>query len=306
MRIAAVGPGAIGLAFAAAAAQARHDLVVCGRRPLPRMVVTLDAGPPVTIDAPLVTDPAALPDGPADLVLLAVKAHQTAGAAAWLERLCGPDTVVAVLQNGVQQRALVAPFAPAVAAEAILPVVVWCPATVEAPGAVRVRSEARLVSARGPAGDRLAAALAPSFAVVRLVDDLDVELWRKLTLNAVAGLMAVSAPTAAIYARADVQAVAQAMARECVAVARAVGVALDDAVAEQIVAQLTAMPAGATTSIAVDRARGAALEWEARNAVVNRLGALNGVPTPVSDIVTALLAAASEAGAADAAARDGR
>lgn len=296
--VAVVGPGAIGLTFGAAAHAAGRPLLVCGRRALDAPIsVTLADGEEVGVEATASTDPAAV-DGAVDVVLLAVKAHQTAGAAAWLAALTGPDTVVAVLQNGVEHRDVVGPHVPAVPRASILPCVVWAPAGVDAPGHVTVRGAARLVTEAGPAGERLAAALTPSFAVVERTDQLDRELWHKLTVNAVAGLMALSAPTAAIFQREDVHAIGLGLARECVAVGRAAGVALEDGLPEQVLDYLAGLPKQATTSIAVDRVAGRALEWDARNGVINRVGAQHGVPTPISDVVTPLLAATSDASTA--------
>ncbi|MGW5448753.1 2-dehydropantoate 2-reductase N-terminal domain-containing protein [Streptomyces asiaticus] len=48
-------------------------------------------------------------DGAVDLVFLAVKATQVEVAAPRLTALCGADTVVCVLQNGVEQESMVAP-----------------------------------------------------------------------------------------------------------------------------------------------------------------------------------------------------
>jgi 2-dehydropantoate 2-reductase len=42
-----------------------------------------------------------------------------------------------------------------------------------------------------------------------------------------------------------------------------------------------------------DRQAGRELEWDARNGVVRRLGRRHGIPTPVSDVIVPLLAAAS-------------
>ena len=92
-RIAVVGTGAIGATVAAAAQQAGHrDLVLCGRTPLERIVVEPDDGAPVVLDAPLLTDPRDAGEA-ADWVFLAVKVHQTEGAAPWLAALTGPGTV---------------------------------------------------------------------------------------------------------------------------------------------------------------------------------------------------------------------
>ncbi|MDN4646792.1 ketopantoate reductase C-terminal domain-containing protein [Curtobacterium sp. PsM8] len=48
------------------------------------------------------------------------------------------------------------------------------------------------------------------------------------------------------------------------------------------------------TPILADRTAGLPLEWDARNGVVQRLGRRHGVPTPLSDVVVPLLAAASD------------
>lgn len=98
--IAVVGPGAIGATFAAVAQLGGHDVTLCGRTPVAGIAVAIEDAAPVTLRSPVHTDPDAVA-GPVDWLLLAVKAHQTPAAAPWLRALAGPDTVVAVLQNGV-------------------------------------------------------------------------------------------------------------------------------------------------------------------------------------------------------------
>jgi 2-dehydropantoate 2-reductase len=78
-----------------------------------------------------------------------------------------------------------------------------------------------------------------------------------------------------------------------VAVARAEGANLPDAVADEIVDWCAGLPEDLGTSMLFDREAGRALEWDARNGVVVRRGAVHGVPTPVSDVIVPLLAAAS-------------
>jgi 2-dehydropantoate 2-reductase len=85
----------------------------------------------------------------------------------------------------------------------------------------------------------------------------------------------------------------RALAAECLAVARAEGADLPDAVADELVEEFVAMPEDLGSSILFDREAGRALEWDARNGVVARLGARHGIPTPVSDVIVPLLAAAS-------------
>jgi 2-dehydropantoate 2-reductase len=81
------------------------------------------------------------------------------------------------------------------------------------------------------------------------------------------------------------------LAAGCVAVGRAEGARLDESVAAEAVAQLAARPAGAGSSILTDWLAGRPLEWEARNAIVRRLGVRHGIPTPASDVTVPLLAA---------------
>jgi 2-dehydropantoate 2-reductase len=78
------------------------------------------------------------------------------------------------------------------------------------------------------------------------------------------------------------------------AVAEAEGARLDPAFAEQMVDRLAAMPPDMGSSILFDRTADRTLEWDARNGVLCRLGARHGVPTPISDVLVPLLAAASD------------
>ena len=291
MRVAVVGPGAIGATFGAVAEAAGHEVVLCGRRAAPAPVVERPDGAEHALASAVRADPAAA-QGPVPWVLLAVKAHQTVGAADWLAALCDAATTVAVLQNGVEHRALVAPLA---GAATVVPSVVWCPSETIAPGRVRQRDDAALVVADDAAGDALAALLEPGGARVDRVADFPVEAWRKLTVNAVAGLMAITRRRAEVFALDGVAELALAYARECVAVARAEGAALPEGEAEAVVARLAGMPGDLGTSIMFDRLAGRPMEWDARNGVVRRLGARHGIPTPVSDVLVPLLEALDDA-----------
>ena len=112
-RIAIVGVGAIGGVTAAfLETTSQHKLTLCTRRPLRELIVRTGEGL-ITVKAENLTDPGAAGPGnttnpataePMDWVLVSKKVYDAKTAAAWLPRLCGPHTPVAILQNGVEHR----------------------------------------------------------------------------------------------------------------------------------------------------------------------------------------------------------
>jgi len=287
--IALIGPGAIGTTVAAALHQVDRLPVVFGRSA--RDGLHLRTGTErIVVPGPVRTDTAPA-DGPFDLVFLAVKTTQVAGAAALLSSSCGPDTVVCVLQNGIEQ---VETVGPVVGAAATVPAVVWFPAVRQPDGDVLLRGPARLTLPAGASSDRVADALDGSWCAVETTTDFHSIAWRKLLQNAVAGLMVLTGRHSGMYVRDDVADLARAYLRECLAVARADDAVLDDDVVESILTGFRTRPADLGTSILTDRTAGLPLEWDARNGVVQRRGRRHGVPTPLSDVVVPLLAAASD------------
>jgi 2-dehydropantoate 2-reductase len=289
-RVAVVGVGSIGATVAAAVQSAAgHELRLCVRTAVDRVVVERPDGTQTIVDAPQLTTAAEV-DAPVDWVLLAVKAHQTEGAADWLAALCTPETTVAVLQNGIDHVERVQPLA---GSAGVLPVVNWCAVESVAPGRVRQRDALRLAVPDGSMGEAFAA-LVGDDAEVTVSGDFALEAWRKLCVNAVSGVMALAGRPAEIFALDDVHTVARALADECATVARAEGVDLSPREVDELMAWLEALPKDAGSSILTDRRAGRALEWEARNGVIGRLGRRHDIPTPVSDTVSALLHAASD------------
>jgi 2-dehydropantoate 2-reductase len=138
------------------------------------------------------------------------------------------------------------------------------------------------------------AALVGDEAEVTVGGEFALEAWRKLCVNAVSGVMALAGRPAEIFALDDLRTIARALADECAAVARAEGVDLTDRDVDELMGWLEALPKDAGSSILTDRRAGRALEWEARNGVIGRLGRRHGIATPVSDTVSALLHAASD------------
>lgn len=287
--IALVGPGAIGTTVAAALHQAGRTPVLCGRTRRDRLTL-LDGDRRIEVPGPVLTDPAQI-DRKMDLVFLAVKATQTEAASGWLAALCRPDTVVCVLQNGVEQMEAVATHAPPAR---IIPAVVWFPAQAQADGSVRLRGDARLSLPDIPAASVVAEALRGTQCAVEITEDFQTVAWRKLLQNAVAGLMALTHRRAGMFARPDIAKLSLAYLRECLAVARAEGARLGDGAPQEILTKFQASSPDLSTSILTDREAGRQLEWDTRNGVISRRARAHGISTPISDIIVPLLAAASD------------
>ncbi|OIH98348.1 MULTISPECIES: oxidoreductase [unclassified Curtobacterium] len=288
--VAVVGPGAIGATVAAVLHEAGRTPFLAGRTARAELVVDL-GGTEVTVPGPVHTDPVA-PTPTADVVFLAVKATQNRAAAPWLAALCGPDTVVCVLQNGIEQVSTVAPLVPR---GRVVPAVVWFPARTRPDGSVELRATPRLTLPRGTAGvDTVQAALAGTRCTVEAADDFRTLAWRKLLQNAAAGLMVLTGRRSGMYARDDVGALTLAYLAEAAAVARADGAVLDDDEPGRILQGFRDSPADAGTSILTDREAGRPLEWSVRNDVLRRRARRYGLPTPIGDVVVPLLAAASD------------
>jgi len=287
--IALVGPGAIGTTVAAALHEVGRTPAIFGRSAHEHLELRFEGGR-IAVPGPVRTNPAEV-ESTFDLVFVAVKSTQVEAAAPWLSALCGNRTVVCVLQNGVEQKTLFAPYVPA---SAVLPSVVWFPAQREPDASVWLRGKARLTLPDTPESSVAVSALRGTRCSVDVAADFTSVAWRKLLQNAVAGLMVLAGRRAGMYSRADVAALALAYLRECLEVARAEGATLGDEVPQEIVDAFQCYPADLGTSILADRQAGRPLEWDSRNGVVQRRGRLHGIPTPISDLVVPLLAAASD------------
>jgi 2-dehydropantoate 2-reductase len=291
--IAVVGLGSIGgVAAGCLAATGRYDVIACVRQPLARLILDRPGG---TIETPLnaTTDPALAQ--PADWVFLCTKAHQTATAAPWLERLCAPATRVAVLQNGIDQVRDVAPLA---CGAAVLPVIVYYNGERLAPDHVKMRQGADqdVMVADDANGRAFAALFAGTPMRVHLAADFATLQWRKLLINAIANpITALTLQRQAVLRRADVQTLCRAILDEAVGVARAEGVALADDESARAMTTLFTFSGELGTSMYFDRLAGRQMEVEALTGAIVAAGARHGVPTPLNTALLTLLRAINDA-----------
>jgi 2-dehydropantoate 2-reductase len=285
-RIAIVGVGAIGGVTAALLQQAGgHELLLCTRRPMSALLVETPNGS-VNVHATFVTNPTEAFE--VDWVFVATKAYDVAGAAKWLERLISKGAPVAILQNGVEHRER---FAPYVAPEKILPVMVDCPAERQAIDRVRQRGVMHLKVADCARGRGFVELFAGTLADANVVSDFQSVVWRKLCFNSAGVLSALLLQPAGVVREKALGEVALEIIRECAAVARAEGAKLEENVPEVVLAAQRAAPADSINSMLADRKAGRPVEIDARNGVIVRLGQKHGIATPANSMAVALMEA---------------
>src|ERR1700721_434219 len=226
MDIAVVGPGAVGTTVAAYLYAAGYPVLVCGRTPRPQIELRPDGADPIVGPGPVRTDPAEI-TGPVGIVLLATKATQNADGGRWLARLCDEQTVVVVLQNGIEQVEQVQPHCPS---STVIPGIVWYGAETQPEGWVRLRTDVRLVLPTGPAAAKIADLLNGAGCTVECDPDFTTAAWRKLLVNALAGLMVLTVRRSGMFRRADGAGMHRRNVAECATVARAEGAKLGDEV----------------------------------------------------------------------------
>jgi 2-dehydropantoate 2-reductase len=297
MRLAVVGAGGVGGWLAARLWSAGADVHVLARG------AHLDA---IQSRGLLVTSPAgdvrarvhATDDaeeiGPCDVVLFCVKTYDTERAAEMLPALCHAGTVVASLQNGIDNADRLARF---VDRSRLVGGLVLVAATVTEPGTVRHSGGPGQVvfgdfqgASRGGA-ERLVAACAVTGVDARRTNAIEVALWDKFAfLCALAGTTATTRLSVGeIRACAASWALFGELVTEVYTVARAMGIEVAvDAEARQL-AFAEGLEPHIRASMHHDLVAGRRLELDALHGTVLRLGAERGVSTPASATVAAIL-----------------
>jgi 2-dehydropantoate 2-reductase len=228
---------------------------------------------------------------PADAILLAVKAWQVSDAARAIAPALGPDTFVVPLQNGVEAPGQLAAL---LGRERVLGGLCRIIAWVESPGVVRHEGAEPYIGFGELAGglssraERLQQAFSRCRGVTaEALEDVEAEMWRKfLFISSVSGLGAVTrAPIGVLRSRPETRDLLQRAMREVLAVARAHRVALSDDAVEETLAFTDSLPQEGTTSMQRDLIAGRPSELESQSGAVVRLGAQQGVATPVHDFV---------------------
>jgi len=281
-----IGPGAIGSTLAAWLSQHReHEITIAARTPFDSIELEHPGGrfratPRVLTDSTRAS--------PADWVLVATKAYDSAAAARWFDKSIGERTRLAVIQNGVEHVERFSSFADA---SRIVPVMIDCPATRHSPGRVTQGGPIHMVVPQGTNGAAFVGLFSGLGLDVRETADFVTAVWKKLCLNSAGAVSAVLLAPAGISHHAGVAEVQREIVRECIAVGRARGAVLGDEIADEIVERMQRGPRDASNSMLADRRAGRPMEIDARNGVIVRLGRENHIPTPINALMVALLEA---------------
>ena len=300
MRIAVLGPGALGCLLAAFLMEAGEDVFLVDYRP-ERVALLKERGirlRTLTGDQRVLPVPIGLPDeaGSRDLTIMAVKAHQSRAAAQELHPLMSQGGLALTLQNGLGN---LEEMAREVGPQRLLAGVGFLGVTRQDEGRVIHAGAGPIIIGAPPGSTASPAEVAAVVQVFRraglecqVSSHIEAVLWEKLVVNvAINPLTALlRVPNGTLPDLPAAWELALAAAREAQAVAQAVGVALAaDPLAR--LRQVCTDTAANRSSMLQDVLAGRPTEIEALNAQVAARGAALGVPTPVNHLLTQLLRA---------------
>ena len=232
--------------------------------------------------------------GPVDVVLFTVKLYDVDASAATLGPLIGPETVVITLQNGVDAVDMVAKHVGDhhVAGGAAYIVIV-----VDRPGHLRHTAGQNLVFGErdGRRSDRLVAFEAAGKRAgfgAHASAEVDVDLWIKFVrLSAWSGVTAATrSPMGVIRENPALFEMMMKATDEAIAVGRARGITFPSDIVESTLAMIPSFPATSKSSMLEDLERGRRLELPWLSGAVVRIGQEVGVPTPIHQFITTILA----------------
>jgi 2-dehydropantoate 2-reductase len=300
MKIAIIGPGALGCLLGALLWEAGEDVSLVDYRP-ERVALLRQQG--VRLQTPeggarKIAVPVTLPEeiSPAELAIVAVKAHQTRAAAPDLRPRSGGGGLSLTLQNGLGNLEI---MAGEVGPERLLAGVAFLGVTRREEGDIILAGQGRIIIGI-PAGSqvspaelgRVVAVLRRSGLDCREEADIEAVLWEKLLINV--GINPLTAllrvPNGALPELPEAWDLAVAAASEALAVARAAGIHLE-VDPEARLRQVCQATATNRSSMLQDVLAGRPTEIEALNGQVSTRGRALGVPTPVNDLLTGLLRA---------------
>ncbi len=299
-RIAIIGTGSMGSVYAALLADAGHDVWAIDAwvdhvRAMREKGLRLEGkSGDRTVRLNATTDAAEV--GQADLIIIATKADAVEAAARAVRPILRDDTPVLAIQNGLGSAEKVADILGE--GRVIQGVVGGFGASMKGPGHAHHNGMefVRLGEYAGPKTGRLEHVAeiwrSGGFKVLTF-DDIHKMVWEKLICNVTfSGPCALTGLTIGqIINDPDGSTVSLGCAREAYSVARAKGIALDFDDVDAYVRTFASKIPDARPSMLLDHMAGRRCEIDVINGAIPREGQRLGVPTPVNDVVCALIRA---------------
>ncbi|MGE0502302.1 MAG: ketopantoate reductase family protein [Rhizobiaceae bacterium] len=314
MRVCIFGAGAVGGHLAARLAASGQDPLVIGRgahlQAMKQDGLTLKIGD-AEISHPVRCSDDPFSEDAQDVIITTLKGPALPGAAKALAHLCHPDTVIVYALNGIpwwyffglddRKLPILDPgqvLWDQVGVERTIGCVVYSANEIVKPGVVLNRSAQRnrfvLGEPNGTKTQRVAsisAALERAGLEAPVTPRIRTEIWRKfitgnLTLSTLAAMTQSSVDF--LLARPDMRELARSVAAEGMALAKALGVDLED---YDFAASLDPnnVPKGNRPSMLQDLELGRPMEIDSFIVVIQEMARMTGTPMPSFDIVAALL-----------------
>ncbi len=302
MRFAIYGTGGVGGYFGGRLAQAGYEVVFMARgahlEAMRREGLRVESilGDFTIKPALVESDPAAV--GEVDVVMVGVKTWQVAAAARAIRPMVGRQTLVLPLQNGVEAPGQLAAaldepgeLPHALGGLCKLATQVAAPGVIRHSGIHPYIAFNRLDGAPDERVEALRQALAATGSTVEVPGDIQSALWAKFAFIAPFGGVGAAArsPMGVLRSVPETRQLLVGAVEEVAAVGRALGVSLPVDLVERTVANMDAIPAGTIASMQRDIMEGRPSELESQTGAVVRLGAQQGVPTPVNAFLYGVL-----------------
>ncbi|HTP43806.1 MAG TPA: ketopantoate reductase family protein [Candidatus Acidoferrum sp.] len=308
-RVAVMGAGAVGSYFGGMLARAGASVTLIARpnhvQAIQKNGLLLDTVKfKETVKVAASIDPAVVRD--AQFVLFCVKTLDTEDAARAIAPHVAADAIVISLQNGVDN---VARIRAASGIDA-LPAVVYVAAALPEPGHVKHSGRGEWIvgeyagAADPSAGEESRPARVARMCVAagipcHISQNIEADQWTKMVMNCAGNAVTAIAQTSFAHAARNLETreVMRMVINECVAVARAAGVALPDVDWTEKGLKNAETLGEATSSTAQDIARGKATEIDSLNGYIVRRARELGIPVPVNMTLFALVKLIEESSA---------
>lgn len=289
MKIAVMGAGAVGCYYGAMLARAGHAVTLIARPQHVKAIrehglVLETAAFTEALAVTATADPSGVSG--ADIVLFCVKSGDTAAAGREMAPHLEAGAAILSLQNGVDN----AERLQQVLGRPVIPTAVYVATEMPRPGHVRHHGRGELVIGPGEASPALAGMFGLAGVKAEISDHVIEDLWTKLIVNC--AYNALSAIPQLPYGRVirvdGIPAAMKDIVEECLAVARACNVRIEDGLLTKVLGLAATMP-DQLSSTAQDLARGKRTEIDHLNGYIVRTGERLGIATPANRLLTVVV-----------------